>query len=130
MPNDTPDPQLLRRDGTSQGSREQAALAPEYVRVDERSYKDLLAFAQAYAKELRYYNAENQPMGDWRAFLPDDPALASRITPTIAMPIAPGMVLLHGENPRIVVEPLHPTARHPAPEGVIQELERLDGQRP
>ena len=74
MPNNSPDPQWRRRDGTSQASRLQAALAPEYVPVDERSYKDLLAFAQAYAKELRYYDADNQLMGDWSEFL--DPALS------------------------------------------------------
>ena len=47
----------------------QAALDPEYVRIDERSYKDLLLFAQQYARELRYYNGDNQPRGDWSAFL-------------------------------------------------------------
>ena len=78
MPNNSPDPQWRRRDGTSQASRLQAALAPEYVPVDERCYKDLLAFAQAYARELRYYDADNQPMDDWSAFLdpPLDPPLS------------------------------------------------------
>src|SRR5207249_7239799 len=77
MPNNSPDPQWRRRDGTSQASRLQAAPAPEYVRVDERSDKDLLAFAREYAKELRYYDADNQPRCDWRAFLdpPLDPPL-------------------------------------------------------
>ena len=64
---------LLGRDGSSQAGRSQAALAPDYVSVDERSLQDLLAFARQYAKELAYYNDDNQAMGDWSAFL--SPAL-------------------------------------------------------
>src|SRR5712691_8135038 len=72
MPNNSPDPQSRRRDGTSQASRVQGALDPEYVCVDERSPKDLLLFAHKYSEELRYYNADNQPDGDWREFLGPD----------------------------------------------------------
>lgn len=71
---------ILTRDGTSQAERIQAALNPDYVSVDERSVKDLLAFAQAYAKKLRYFDVENDEVvitGDWQGFLgenldPDD----------------------------------------------------------
>ena len=67
-------PDLPQRDGTSQANRLQTALAPDYVAVDERSIKDLLAFAREYAKELRYYNVDNQPEEDgWSGFL--DPEL-------------------------------------------------------
>jgi hypothetical protein len=72
MPNLSTFQQWLYRDGASQAERELAALAPEYVAVDERSLKDLLAFAREYAKELVYYNADNQAMGDWSAFLSPD----------------------------------------------------------
>ena len=61
--------QLLHRDGTSQAGRIQKALDPQYIRVDERSIRDLLDFASKYAKELRYFNAHNQADGDWSDFL-------------------------------------------------------------
>ncbi len=62
----------LNRDGTSQAARLLKALKPDYVSVDERSIKDLLAFAREYGKELRYFNAENQEAGDWSAFISED----------------------------------------------------------
>ena len=72
IPSQTTDNPILQRDGTSQASRAQVALEPDYVSVDERSIKDLLAFAREYAKELQYFDAENgvvQGVGDWSAFL-------------------------------------------------------------
>ncbi|RLA26172.1 MAG: hypothetical protein DRQ62_00280 [Gammaproteobacteria bacterium] len=60
------------RDGTSQQSRIKAALDPDYVAVDERSLKDLLAFVQSYAGELKYFDENNQESGTWQAFFPED----------------------------------------------------------
>ncbi len=63
-----------QRDGSSQAGRILAALDPNYVSVDERSLKDILAFAREYAKELRYFEVKNeqvQATGDWRDFLND-----------------------------------------------------------
>jgi len=57
------------RDGTSQADRLQTALKPDYVAIDEHSSQDLLRFAQGFAKQLRYVNADNQVSGDWQAFL-------------------------------------------------------------
>jgi len=64
-------PQFLHRDGFSQADRVQPALDPTYVSVDERSTKDLLAFAQKYAEELRYFNKHNEANETWRGFLGD-----------------------------------------------------------
>lgn len=64
-------PPFIQNDGSSQAGRKLKALDPTYVAVDERSTKDLLAFAQKYAHELRYFNENNQPDGDWSAFLGD-----------------------------------------------------------
>ena len=64
---------MIERDGTSQAGRVQPALDPGYVAVDERSAQDLLVFAQAYAKELRYHDAQGQPDGDWSGFLGQSP---------------------------------------------------------
>ena len=62
---------LLAHDGTSQAGRKQLALDPDYVSVDERSPQDLLKFAQAYAKSLKYFDENNLEAGDWSTFLPD-----------------------------------------------------------
>ncbi len=65
----TSSPPVRHRDGTSQSERRQAALDPTYVSVDERTIKDLLAFAQRYSTELRYYGADNLSSGDWSGFV-------------------------------------------------------------
>lgn len=64
--------QFLRHDGSSQAERKLKALDPAYVSVDERSIKDLLVFAQTYARELRYFNEDNREDGDWSNFLNND----------------------------------------------------------
>ncbi len=72
QPSQSPDQPLRHRDGASQAARLQAALDPDYVSIDERSAKDLLAFAREYAKELNYFDVENQQvqaLDDWSAFL-------------------------------------------------------------
>lgn len=69
MPNPVENINKRSRDGTSQLDRQQAALAPDYVSVDERSLEDLLAFALEYARELNYFDAENNANGDWCDFI-------------------------------------------------------------
>ncbi len=55
------------RDGTSQSARLLRALDPDQVPIDERGTRELLAFAQAFARELRYFPADGAPAeGDWR----------------------------------------------------------------
>ena len=61
--------ELFYRDGTSQLQRTQAALQEDYVRIEERTIEDWLKFAQKYAEELNYYDADNQLNGNWQAFL-------------------------------------------------------------
>ncbi len=60
---------MRHRNGTSQRKREQAALDPTYVSVDERTIKDLLAFAHRYSTELLYYDTDNLPSGNWSRFV-------------------------------------------------------------
>ncbi len=72
MPTDSDTYPLLYRDGASQAQRMPAALDPAYVALDERSIRDLLAFAQQYAQELRYVDDELNESGDWSAFLDGD----------------------------------------------------------
>lgn len=64
----------LHRDGVSQAGRRLAALNPEYVPIDERSIRDLLAFARAYAGELNFFSVENDEVaieGTWESFFSD-----------------------------------------------------------
>jgi hypothetical protein len=68
MPPELPTP---RRDGTSQADRLGAAPDPAGIGVDERTDKDLLAFAKAFAAQLVYYDADNRPAGDWSGLFAD-----------------------------------------------------------
>lgn len=58
----------LRRDGTSQQQRLTKALLPGYVAVDERSMDDLIAFVNQYAREIHFFNIENEESGNWEEF--------------------------------------------------------------
>ncbi len=75
----------LKRDGTSQNQRLVCALHPSYVAIDERELADLLLYARDYARLLRYYSNENNPEGDWLAFIENDVstlvAIISRTAP-------------------------------------------------
>lgn len=69
MPKEIPAP--MSHDGTSQSGRLLRELSPDYVLVDERTTRDLLAFVKAYARELRYFGLDDpdQPLGNWSAFV-------------------------------------------------------------
>ena len=58
----------LVRGGTSQKQRTLDTLLPSYVAVDERSIKDLIEFANKYAKEIQFYDSENVADGSWEDF--------------------------------------------------------------
>lgn len=73
MPNQSNEPEIAERDGTSQAGRALDALEPSYVSVDEQTRAELLAFAREYSKELKYYGADGRQAGDWRGFI--DPNL-------------------------------------------------------
>lgn len=90
---------ILRRDGVSQARRLLEALVPAYFKVDERGPESLLAYANALAEHINYYNAGNRIDGDWQDFfpLPDEGLLAlfgdlagidGKTTPNLALFIA------------------------------------------
>ncbi|MEM8639444.1 MAG: baseplate J/gp47 family protein [Cyanobacteria bacterium P01_G01_bin.54] len=69
------------RDGISQSDRVLAALDPDSIAIDEQTVADWLQFAQDYAKNLVYFNDQNQPAGDWSTFFAGDAQeLASLLT--------------------------------------------------
>lgn len=59
----------LRRDGTSQADRFPAALDPSYVKVDDRTEKDLVDFTWSFAALVKYYGLDNLEDGDWQVFV-------------------------------------------------------------
>lgn len=54
--------------GTKQSERLPRELSGNYVKIDERSFEDLIKQVAEYAKHLHYYNNNNQIDGDWSAF--------------------------------------------------------------
>jgi len=62
----------LIREGTTQEERFSVALDPASAPVDERGIEQGIAYARAYAKVLRYYDADNNKAGDWQPFFSKD----------------------------------------------------------
>jgi len=48
------------------------ALETDYFLPDERSFSDFLKFINRYARELRFFNTEDKPDGDWHEFFMSD----------------------------------------------------------
>ena len=59
---------FLRNDGTNQLQRMLPTLDPAFARPDDRTLADFLKYAYQLAKEIRFYNTQNQPEGDWTPF--------------------------------------------------------------
>lgn len=59
---------LLSADGLNQPGRSQPALDPAALPVDGRSLADLAAFVHKLAAQVRYYDEQRHPQGDWQAF--------------------------------------------------------------
>ncbi len=66
---------LLFRDGTSQQDRKTDAIQPNYILIEDRGMEQLVAEAQRLAKELHFFNTNNEVLlGEtWESFLIDDP---------------------------------------------------------
>lgn len=62
---------LWNNNGTKQSNRLPKALSGDYVKIDERSFDDLLAQMAEYAKRLVYYDDNMKPSGDWHEFFED-----------------------------------------------------------
>jgi hypothetical protein len=68
MPNES-DYHIIFRDGLSQSGRMLPELSPAHFAVEERSTADLIRFAQAFAKELQFFDLDGKITGDWSSFL-------------------------------------------------------------
>jgi len=54
--------------GTRQCDRFPRALSNDYVKIDERTFEDLIQQLSEYAKKVNFYNDENKEDGDWEPF--------------------------------------------------------------
>jgi len=60
------------RDGTSQQGRYTDALNPDFAKIDERTIQDFLVYAKDFAKQLNFYDEQNQIDGNWEDFFSND----------------------------------------------------------
>ncbi|MTI22460.1 hypothetical protein E1176_15615, partial [Fulvivirga sp. RKSG066] len=65
--------------GTSQSSRQFEALDSGYVKIDERSFEDMLVFTSGLSKLINFYNQENKVEGDWSYFFADETVVLASI---------------------------------------------------
>ncbi len=73
MRNTTKTNHLIFRDGASKQSDTTKRLDPSYVQVENRSIEQLIQEAQQLAKELVFFDKNNQATGTWESFLIEDP---------------------------------------------------------
>lgn len=59
---------VIEREGTSRFKRLPESLKEGYVRIDERDYKQLLAFTRKIANQFVYFDTANKPDGGWLEF--------------------------------------------------------------
>ena len=59
---------ILLRDGTSQEQRLVDALNPDYIKIDERTFKDLLLFFHQFAQHIRFYQPNFAADANWSNF--------------------------------------------------------------
>ncbi len=60
------------QDGISQLERQLEALAPDYVKVDERSPQELLQLLTHLSSQFNYYDFQNRINGNWEEFFHAD----------------------------------------------------------
>src|SRR5690606_13253582 len=60
---------LLSTDGINQVERSLAALDPTKVKIDGRNRQDILRFLSALSAQIRFFDQNNTPSGDWQPFL-------------------------------------------------------------
>lgn len=62
-------------DGMARQDRQFAALLPDYFKVDELSFENLLAMGAEFASSIKYYNLNNEIDGDWGGLFRADEAV-------------------------------------------------------
>lgn len=59
------------KNGVNQKDRLPKALSENYIAIDNRNELDMLRQIYEYAKNIRYYNSNNEEKGDWTPFFKD-----------------------------------------------------------
>ena len=62
----------LVHQGTNQEQRFAEPLDPTFAPIDEHDIAHRMVFARAYSAFLKYYDANNAAIGDWKPFFSDD----------------------------------------------------------
>ncbi len=88
----------IQWNGANQMERMLKALLPDYIKIDERSTSDFLAFAARYSELVRYYDMNNSPDGDWTRFFNND------LSVFIATIIATDLRKIEREHSRYIAE--------------------------
>lgn len=66
---------IVLNGATSQYERQVRSAAADSVRVDSRTFTELLSFAAPFGRLVRFYDLENRPAGDWSLFFLTDPTI-------------------------------------------------------
>ena len=88
----------LQWNGTNQGERMLKALNPDFIKIDERSSSDFLAFASRYSEMLAYFDLTNSQAGNWSKFFNND------ISIFIASIIATDTKKIEGEHKKLIID--------------------------
>lgn len=62
--------------GVSQSDRINAALLPDYFKIEDRNINDLVSFLIKYSELLTYFNEQNNYDGNWESFFKNDPTIS------------------------------------------------------
>ncbi|PIB35022.1 hypothetical protein BFP72_06250 [Reichenbachiella sp. 5M10] len=65
--------------GTKQANRFFEALNGDYVKIDERSFEELLVYTSRLSSLINYYGPDNKVQGDWSHFFSDETVILSSI---------------------------------------------------
>ena len=68
MESNTSNNKLFRFNGANQRDRMMQALSPDFIKLDERSTGDFLAFAHKYSELIKFFDDKNSPDGSWNHF--------------------------------------------------------------
>jgi hypothetical protein len=84
--------------GTNQGERMLKALNPDFIKIDERSSSDFLAFASKYSEMLAYFDLNNSQVGNWSKFFNND------LSVFIASIIATDTKKIENEHKKLIID--------------------------
>ncbi|WP_109832612.1 baseplate J/gp47 family protein [Reichenbachiella versicolor] len=73
------DTQISSNIGTKQEKRFFEPLSGDYVKIDERSFEELLLYTSRLSKLINFYGSDDQVQGDWSHFFSDETVILASI---------------------------------------------------